>query len=79
MPRTKPTEFEQYQMEVRALIKKHMELNKIHVNCELAKKIGMPESTFNERMRHPEKFKLEEMHRIRMCLHIPENERGIAI
>lgn len=79
MSRTKPTDVEMYRRDIRSLIRKNMETNGIRTNKELAEKICMPEATLNYRLRNPETFKLGEMHRIRLILRIPEEERGKVI
>lgn len=53
--------FLDHQNTVRAWIGRGIFAQKIRTQKELARRIGMPATTFSNRMSHPENFRLEEI------------------
>ncbi len=76
MPRLKPSAEAEKDIQIQSVIRKYMCLRQIMYQKDLAKKIGMPASTFNKKLKRPgDLFSVTELRRTYNFLGVPKEER----
>lgn len=73
MPKLKPSDLQVRRSIVKAELEKGMTLSML-TRVQTAKKINMPESTYNQRIRETENIRLEELWKLGKVLHLTDDQ-----